>query len=368
LADGSPIPRFKVRLGSLEIEADASGQLLLPPAATAGDLAPADPAWTLVPASVERALREGALWACRPFRVRGHVTGPGTPPLHGQQVWLEVARDDEGGEAPWTTMWLYDHDVAGWTSGNANADGTFEIELPRVRGFLVAASAPGRRPASASLPVDRTTEVVEVELVLLPAFRIRGRVTDAQARPVSGALVEVYLAGRETPGGDDSLIEFFESGGHVVRKRRSEAGDVLAVFGAHTDREGRFEIDVDLEGEGLLCVKRAGHAAFHRPLGAVRGDVGPVDVALERGSGARVRVLRKGVAAAEVSVYLADLEFPEPRPAFELHTDGDGYLPAEWLVPGHRYAVAIEGVPGRARELLWSGQAETDVPSLPETR
>jgi hypothetical protein len=79
-------------------------------------------------------------------------------------------------------------------------------------------------------------------------------------------------------------------------------------------------------------------------------------------------VLRRGVRAEETPVYLTDLEFPEPRPAFWLHADRDGYLPTEWLVTGHRYAVVLEGVPGRARELLWSGQAEIDVPSLPETR
>ncbi len=365
LLDGSAIPRFKVRLGSRELEADDAGALQLPGDGR-GDLVAADPVWTLAPPSVERALREGALWAHRPFRVRGRVTGSDAPLNKG--VEIEVAHDKKGAEAPWTAEWLRAHEVFPWAYEDANADGTFEIELPRIRGLLLEASAPGRRPAWTPLAVDRTTEVVDVDLVLPPAFRIRGRVTDAQGRPVSGALVEAYVAGRETPGDDDFYIESWESGGHAVRKWRSETGDVLAAFGAHTDREGRFEIEVDLEGEGLLCVKRAGHAAFHRLLGAIRGDVGPVDVALERGSGGRIRVLRKGVPAEETSIYISDLEFPEPRPAFELHTDADGYLPAEWLVAGHRYAVTLEGVPGRAREFLWSGQAEVDAASLPETR
>lgn len=376
LADGAPLPRFGVRLGSREIVSDDGGRLRVPapeapPLPSPDALVPADPGWVLVRASAAVAAAEGTLWAHRTFRVRGRVSGPGTPPLDPTRAMLEATWEGADEQPPWTRDWLSGHDVRLGHSFavGAGADGTFDVELPRVPGFVMRARSRDWRPASAPLAIGGKTEIVEVDLVLAPAFRARGRIAGAKGRPLAGTPVHVYVAARGGASDAGDAGASVEWGDHTVREAWSTGqGDVRVRFGGLTDGQGRFELRIDIEGEGLLSVQRAGYATHHRALGYVRGDTPTLDLALEPGPGTRFRVLRKGAPAVETCLYLEDLEFPDFQPSFVLCTDADGSAPAEWLVAGHRYAVTLEGVPGGARELAWSAQAEVDVAALPEVR
>lgn len=363
LADGSPVSGFGVRVGERTIRTDDAGMLRLPPGED-GTLVPVDAAFVLVPSSVSDARTEGALWVRRTFHVVVRVSASGETPPDPARTWIETTWE-EGAEPPWTSLWLSLHDIMPdqWSADTAAAYGTLEMDLPRIPGLRVQASTDGWRPASRTLTVDAGTDLVQVDLVLLPALRVRGVVSDEEGRALGGAtvFVQVIHRGTSTRTGEDEDGDV-EWVGRTTRRILDDGTEIVSCGGV-TDQRGRFDLAIATEGEGSLQVRRVGFVPRERALGFVGADT-DVEVALEPGRGTRVRFLRNGMPAKEATLYVSDLGMPD-LPVFPLRTDKGGSAPAEWLVAGRRYAVLLDGVRG-AREIAWSGQAVVDVAAMPE--
>ncbi len=143
----------------------------------------------------------------------------------------------------------------------SDASGRFDFgDLPlRDYGLLVRSG--DLVALSGASPLELEPEE-ELELVLLPAGQLSGRVVDAEFRPVAGAWVVPVVCegdGRYVPHSSDGEGDDFSSG-------------MAKILGAWTDVDGRFRINDLHPGAWQLAARAEGYAWTKSPFNAVNSE------------------------------------------------------------------------------------------------
>jgi RNA polymerase sigma-70 factor (ECF subfamily) len=190
------------------------------------------------------------------------------------------------------------------------APGDFELEAADSP-WSLDISAPGFRTASRG-PYAPGAGPSELEVVLEPALRLRGRVV-AAGQPIAGARIEAC----EDVSESGMLVNGFRC--RLSRFPRAKA---------QSDARGEFEIDCDFDGEFWLRATADGWAD---------GELGPIHTGAFDGgdSGARVELELTRGGAIEGRVVLADDADAEGFIVAINH--GDGRARTQRAGPGGRY-------------------------------
>lgn len=206
-----------------------------------------------------------------PSWVEGRVTTKDGQPVPGAQVSVQSG-------------------FGGRMSALTDATGRYRLPLGTSGGFMpamVQASAPGLVLEGGEARVTGEggggpgPQVVQQDLVLVPAVLVLGRVVDATGQPVTGAEISVQGVGR----GDNEM-------------RTPPRG-----LQATTDARGRFVLD-GLAGGTKKVTLRAEHADYIAAQGAAldlpeRGEVRADDLVLQSGTTVTVTVVDEGGQAVE---------------------------------------------------------------------
>jgi hypothetical protein len=327
----------------------------------------------------EEATAAGVLWACGDLRVLGTVTGKslvGT--LDPREAAISVALEegdpgDDGGpgEGPGRD-WLAEHGLSGpFGIDPVGPDGAFSAVLPRVAGLVAQASAPGWATVRVGLPASPAVTETQVRFLLTRAIAVEGRLTDANGRPVEGALVTGYVQLRVpaeacTP---EALAERYPEGGLTTVRRGGEETALLTLnHSCRTRGDGGFRLVLREQGEVRLLALPPGGAPIARSLGEIGEVPAPLALTAEPATrpGATVCLVQRGRPLAGVQVAVSDQTDPDLTPGWVTGADDEGRIAAEWLLAGRRYAFTLlpagEGSPEGRVVVPWRDQGEVSIP------
>ncbi|HEU4395833.1 MAG TPA: carboxypeptidase-like regulatory domain-containing protein, partial [Planctomycetota bacterium] len=158
-----------------------------------------------------------------------------------------------------------------------------------------------------------------LRLLLLPAHAVEGRVVRADGKPIEGALVSLMATGGR--------------------------GSRPAEAAARSDASGAFRLEDVRPGRYMAMATLPGGATQATPREVVVPGAGTVEMALDDGSSARVRVAddATGAAVADARVGIQVVS-PGPPPAFGLvfgRTGADGALLVAGLPAGQAQRVVV---------------------------
>lgn len=188
-----------------------------------------------------------------PYSATGRVTAGGRP-FEGARIY--PARRKRGG---------LEEERAAPVEATSDRDGLFEIRMLPEPPFELVASADGWRPARVEIgSFGGKTRVEGIELALLPAGAIRGRVTAAGA-PVAGARIAAGNEGDTDRGlSIEAQAETDERGEFRLTPVRPGTMSVAAFSPAHGFAHAIAEVEEGRDARVTLALT---------PLGRVQGRV-----------------------------------------------------------------------------------------------
>lgn len=195
-------------------------------------------------------------------RVTGRVRGEGGPaPLDPMTVSLvalgvgleEYGRPDRKTPDPWNPQWLLARRVQRHDRLAApDRDGLFDVRVPRIRGMVLRATAPGWRATWARIPSD--VDEFAVELTLRVGYSVAGRVLGEDGAPVAGLRVVAYVS--QFGSYDGIHYEQLPLAGHEGYTgwwyQQGNRAGVNYMEAASIDEEGRFVPQLKTDGHVLL--------------------------------------------------------------------------------------------------------------------
>ncbi|MBX3463445.1 MAG: carboxypeptidase regulatory-like domain-containing protein, partial [Planctomycetes bacterium] len=287
--------------------------------------------------------------------------------VEGQLVSEQSPAPFRGGEV------LQIRDVAGQLEhAVVAADGRFRFANTLSPGRGVVRLQGGELAFQASFQDEVDVRIeessrTELELVVLRARSVRGRVVDEAGRPLAGArIARTRLLAESARFIGTAVIDrdLGSLGSQVVQLFRDDRDELLAV----TDAEGRFTVAGRNPGSLLVRIGAAGHGTrwlvLEIPSGPEPGAAG--DLVLGRASRIQGRVVRggRGLAGATVTASGA-----ESQAVAMTRADG-GFVFAD-LVPGtYRLRARLPSQPSGSRERVVAtsiGRPAEDVVLLLET-
>jgi len=222
----------------------------------------------------------------------GRVTKSGEPVANAMLIF---GVDDGGGEA------------GEMKTSRTDGDGRYQIGLDHAGSYTVAITSGGRmfvagRGAKITVP-DDPAPVVDIPL---KGAEVSGHITNADGKPVSGAMVSVRPKSGSTSAGD---------GGH---------GGMADM----TDPDGSYVVEGLEPGEYAVTVAAAGYRNAEGSAVKIEGDSDTriVDVRLEKGRTVRGHVFDangNGIAGAMVMAAPSG-SVPSGRDALPANTDVNG--------------------------------------------
>lgn len=240
------------------------------------------------------------------------------------------------------------------------SDGAFRCEAPLSPGWATVRILASRLAFqntwqhTTSVRVEESGST-EVELVVVPARTVRGRIVDEAGEPLAGATVSRTRRLAESArfiGNAFIDLDISTLGSQVAQLFRDDRDELLAVSAA----DGRFVVAGEEPGSLLVRIDLAGYGSCWLPLVVPTApephDNG--DVVLRRGSRIQGRVLRggRGLAGAAVTAVLGDSQ------AMAV-TRGDGSFVFEDLVPGeYRLRARLPALPSGSREQTVTATAD----------
>lgn len=209
-------------------------------------------------------------------------------------------------------------------------DGALSLVVPLPGRYRLAVGAEGHSlHVTEPFAVEAGQSVDLGRVPLTPVRTLTGRVT-VGGRPAPVPVHALFLAGEERAR-EEALLraaatQFLASGSATPLR----SGDA-SVPEAWTDEEGRFVLELEGQGPGLLVLRGDGLAPELRWIDASAGAGGPLAVPLHAGASLRLHVLESdGEPASGLSVWMG-------RPTGELcrtATEASGEVLFRALPPG----------------------------------
>lgn len=369
LADGRPVAgvRMRARRGTAVVNAESGpdgGVTFSLPDVT--ELSVDDSLWEAGPPDLNQPLETGIYWVYRRIevqgvvRVRGDASGfdPRRAVIH---VLVDGHDIPDGLPTPHILARLVE--AACPSPGAPTEDGRFQVTVPRVHGLTIAATALGWKPARQKIDVTGARD--RIELWLQRALRIRGVARSSDGTPLKrlpvSCLVLVKIPATEMTSGNLRLIK---PEGGFTGSVDLVTGEAKAKFItiARTDDQGRFELTVPIDGETLVVAFPIGHRPVYRDLGVLgTDDVTGLDLVAERVTAPSwVRIVANGKPVDGEKLLIGDLSLKggDAQPGVDVRLDAKGRIPADWLIPGHRFHFSIGRFSGH---LVWDGRDTLDV-------
>jgi hypothetical protein len=127
-----------------------------------------------------------------------------------------------------------------------------------------------------------------------------------------------------------------------------------------TDKDGRFDISVPIDGEVVVVAYPNGHRPVEVDVGALNRDREFELTAEPVLDPTFLCLVAKGKPLVRANVLVCDLSLKDGdvQPGHNLMTDADGRISADWFIAGRRYFFDIEGFSGH---MVWNGQETIDV-------
>jgi len=249
--------------------------------------------------------------------------------------------------------------------------GEFSGTMPRLKGFVVNASAPGRYAESVPIAVVPGMERVEVVLKLRRGIPVRGRLLDDAGNPVpAGTLVHVYVTVRGTPDtlNVDEAFRLRGSAHCGMTFRLSEQrNESFATFhyAAKTNEAGEYSIVLQQQGDVTVRAHVVGHAPAGASSGWLPAQGHHIDIVAKRDvAPTSVKILINGFPQINTPVKIVELISRKPQMSVDSRTDANGQLPASWLVHGSTYILMVGVLPAGAVNrayVEWRGQSSVNV-------
>lgn len=247
--------------------------------------------------------------------------------------------------------------------GGVDADGAFRVRIPRVPSGAVVARAPGWLPAWAEVDVALADPSHDLLLVLKPGVRLRGTLKDSNGAPVAGATVRVYVVIKLKDGEmDTSAVGRIRAGFTFARSVKGGWVRHRLKYGPRTDKNGRWEVDLDAAGEVHVAVLREGHAPTEHLVGPAEFARESIDLTLRPALPVTIRITRAGEPVRDSKLTWVDLTNVDVQRGLRLETDEGGYVRSPWLVRGKRYGVAEWG--RRSSFFVYRGQDTIDLDAI----
>lgn len=389
--DGSIVPGIAVRFeaegaAAIEIESDVAGVIHLPAGLAARTVVLPRP-WRMLGNAAVSVDEVDEVWLTRSLSALVTVRSEFGSTIDSSSVRLFAAPGGRLAAGPGRRVtpppgnadWLRARGVrTARLEGSVVAPGTWRVEVPRVKGMCLVGFAPGWRPALEPLPDVPADREVAVTLVLKPTQWVTGHIRSSDGTPVAGAKVVLYSTWK---GRFDDLSEEYLNAigvdrgafGGVWDKGRDSSRRVF-MSSCETSADGSFRADVRSDGRVLVVGYAQDHARASLELGSFVGDCADVElVALRRGAADAVFIECAGARMTNAQFVLADMDYEDEQPAFDVASDSDGCIRSTWLVRGRRYALIPTGrkVPEGHRRphfLTYEGQSVLDLATLPTRR
>jgi hypothetical protein len=377
LADGSPVPAMQLRLtlrddGTRSTQATAVSNDLgvaVIPASGVRSIAPMLPEWHAPDYADGEVPESGELWIFQ--TMIAHVTVRAEEAVReldpgAVRLSLFVKGTDE---SPWSRSWLDRHRMRQFRiDGSLDATGRKEVELPRIPGIQIQASARGWRPAGEEVSVPNSAEApvyvnLELEAESIP---IRGTLTGSDGRPVPNTLVTAYVVVETTADKVDRAK--IRLGGHnYTLSIYSKTGRAVIVYYVNgmTGEDGAFNLGSNVTGEVTLVVfpPAEDRPVFER-MGTLSDAGMDVDLMAAPGpKGERVQFVQNGRPLADAIVVMSNLTLAPPQAAFRTRLDSTGRMPRSWLTREQKYTFRSEPR-SRMVEFVWRGEKKIDVEAL----
>jgi hypothetical protein len=294
------------------------------------------------------------LWVFHSQRVRGRVVASAseTEPLDASAVRIQVCmvgvpaeRSGEIGPDPWNSRWARAHGL--WDVERrlgVATDGGYEVEVPRVRGAVVRATAPGWMPGWTDVPNAEGEPIDVPDIILKRALRVRGQITDEDGAPLRGVRLSVLLTSRygaEEPVLDASRAQLV---GWSLSARGNAKGSIRTFLReVRSDEEGNFSFEYGTDGELLLVAEASGRWTVRQSLGLLRADPPFQSIRMRRGEVPALQFHDKGKPLAGWKLTVADLmgdpNGMEPQPSSTVKLSADGHAPGTLMERGRDYYV-----------------------------
>ncbi len=267
--------------------------------------------------------------------------------LSGQLVVEDETQPFLGGEL------LQVRDSAGQIElALVGADGTFRCVAPLSPGWANVRILESRFAFQNTLQHTTSVRVEEggrtdVELVLMRARQVRGRIVDEHGQPLAGAAVSRTRLLAESArfiGNAFVDLDISSLGSQVAQLFRDDRDELLAVTAA----DGSFVVTGQEPGSVLVRIDLAGYGSrwLRLPVasGPVPQDMG--DIELPRGCRIQGRVLRggRGLAGAAVTAVGADSQ------AMAVTGEGGAFAIDDVLPGEYRLRARLPSLPSGSRE------------------
>jgi hypothetical protein len=340
--------------------------------------------WYAIPQSFEETRRSGIFWTARRRTLLGSVRAlESEPVLDFRKVRLRLLPVDkrpdsdrpsaEVGATAQASEWLEASTHRLWPKdvGPVADDGTFSVEVPRIRDLAIVADADGWVPCSETISVH--SEAPTVALVLHVGILLSGTLLSGDGSPISGASIVVYTTrhGTYEDFGPKSARLLQPSGGVAgSRNKLTNKSHVTLTSSTTSKSGGQFQVRLSGEGEVRIVVYAADHALGDSILGHMDSSRSGIEIRVDRLEGPRFAVLRSGdTLLTRFKVMVSDLS-GVAQPAYSYETDEAGRLDTGWLVAGRQYLIVPmsdgPGFPRRAPHFVtWKGDPELDFQTLP---
>jgi hypothetical protein len=361
---------------TVELTTDANGEIALEgPGPRDITVAMLDDAWHVVEDTLAVGGKPATARVYRNLRIDGRieVTDADPPDLTTVKVGYSIgAAPGEAGLGMDAVHQMYRDGLApAGKLASPNESGEFSGTMPRLKGFVVNASAPGWYAESVPIVVVPAMERVEVVLKLRRGIPVRGRLLDDAGNPVpAGTYVQVYVTVRGTPDtlNVDEAFRLRGSARCGMTFRLSEQrNESIANFRyqARTNEAGDYSVVV--QQQGALTVRS--HVVGHAPAGASSGWLPAqgqhLDLVAKRDvAPTRVEILINGFPQINTPVKIVEVISRRAQMAVDSRTDANGQLPASWLVHGSKYILMVGGMPAGAVNrayVEWRGQSSINV-------
>jgi len=369
LGDGAPVSGLTLRFvmddgREQRVRVDVQGGLTWPRADLDGvaRIESGDGAFE-VASSPAQAEASGEIWGWRRVSVAGrvHFEGSSDPPFDEVSLRFSPPALTSGGRlgAPGHTGWWRRsaRRRGGEDLGAPDDSGRFHVEVPHVRGGAIVARAPGWFPAWTA--ADPSSELV---LVLRRGRRLTGTLHAPDGKQIAYQTVRVFVV--QTFRYDEldlAAVGRNKDGGFTLtRSRKDDRSRLKLSYGARTDADGRWSVDLDADGDADVVVHAPDHAAVHARLGPTERLTEEIRLVAREPRPTETLVTRNGEPVRDATLHLIDVTGPAQF-GFRTRTNGSGRLDrTEWLAPGRKYGIRT-GTGGRAVFFRYHGQPTIDL-------
>jgi hypothetical protein len=268
---------------------------------------------------------------------------------------------------PWSFNWLKDHGInRKIASQTLVLKSDAAVKVPRIRGLTVAVRVSDWRPFVSRVEVSSTLDEARLPISLRAPNRVAGTIRFSDGTACAGARVRVYCEQRLNY--DDLDYEPLQALGHGVACVGGPAAGARVTFAksATSDADGRYTIDLNVDGAVLIEARTADGNVERTEIGLLSGTRTNADVTIQLRPKRTLSINANGVLLSKAEVLIADLSSNVGQPGWTSVLDDHGVLVTTGLVVGRRYFMRAVWKDGAAQReangtLTWNDQESIDV-------